>query len=325
MTAPVKEKVALGDVYPVDWESFIGQERAKRQLMIACKSARMRGVPLDHVLLDSGEHGVGKTALGLLCSKEVGKTLKAVSGPVTVNEARIVLSDMETGDTLLWDEFHLAVQGGKAKAEWLLNYLQDGVILGPLGPEEVPKVTIIACTTDPGRLPETIISRFPIRPSLTGYTEEEATLIALTMVPRLFGELPFPNHDACQQVALAANCNPREISKILINVRDIAVATNLSNYKDHQYDIAEALDWLGLTPDGLDLVMRRYLVALRTKFAGGAGERALMDALQEPGGLGHYERVLMRKGLIAKTKQGRVLLSPGIKRANELVSDGITV
>jgi Holliday junction DNA helicase RuvB len=328
MTATTITKNCLGDVYPGDWDDFIGQERAKRQLQIACASARMRKVPLDHVLLDSGEHGVGKTALGLLCGSEIGKGLKPVSGPITINEARIALSDMERGDVLLWDEFHLAVAGGRAKAEWLLNFLQDGVLLGPLGPEEVPHVTVIACTTEPGRLPETITSRFLIRPTLTGYDEEEATMIALTMLPRLFEWLPLPNDQDCREVAQAANCNPREIRKILINVRDIALfPPGLSNYEPStkRYNIAEALDWLGITPDGLDRTMQRYLVALKTKFAGGAGKVPLMEALHEPGGLGHYERILQKKGYIAMTKQGRLLLGPGVRRATELQTLGVTV
>lgn len=308
--------------YPTSWDAFIGQESAKRQLRVAAASARLRGEPLEHVLLSSPEPGIGKTSLALLCGMELGTNVKVVSGKIPPAQARIALSGLEDGDVLFYDEIHMAVQGGKGNAEWLLHLLQDGVIMGPMGPEAQPKITIIGATTDVGRLPKTIIDRFAKRPDLSPYSDEEATSIALGKAGRLFTTpaSPFPSLENLQDVARAAVNNPRIIGHILSNLRDIAVTTEAENYdRDaRSYDLTEALAWMGLTGDGLDRTARRYLVALLKDFAGGAGERALADRLGETGGLGHVEKVLMSKGLVAKTKQGRVLTGVGIKRAQQI-------
>ena len=75
---------------------------------------------------------------------------------------RKLMTTLNDGDVIFHDEIHQAANGGRTRAEWLLHYLQDGVLLGPLGPMKVPAVTIIGTTTEVGRLQPTIVSRFMI-------------------------------------------------------------------------------------------------------------------------------------------------------------------
>jgi Holliday junction resolvasome RuvABC ATP-dependent DNA helicase subunit len=56
-----------------------------------CLSARLRNTRLDHTLLASGLHGIGKTSLAKLIAWELGTGLVEMSGKVTVDEARAVL------------------------------------------------------------------------------------------------------------------------------------------------------------------------------------------------------------------------------------------
>lgn len=321
MAARTNTTTQLGGDYPTSWSAFVGQETAKAQLMTAARSAKKRRVRMEHTLLSSGRPGIGKTSLALLCAQEMRATMHVATGSLGLGDARLIFANLDDGDVLFIDEIHQLVQGGKAKAEWLLHYLQDGVLVGPLGPEEQPAVTIIGATTDAGRLPETILDRFPVRPMLSGYTLEEAAKIAQGMAKRIFTDLPVPSAANCREVALAASFNPRVIRSILSTVRDIALVHNARNLTGRDYDLTEALRWLGLTPDGLNDTMRRYLVVLLSDFNGeGAGQTALQDRLQEPGGLGYTERLLMDKGLIAKSKAGRVLTQEGIRRAKELLA-----
>lgn len=316
----------LADGYPLAWEDFIGQDMVKRQLQVACASAKHRKAPLDHVLLASGMAGVGKTALAFLCANELGTDVQMISGKVGLPEARVVISGMNDHDILIVDEIHRLVQGGRMNAEWLLHLLQDGVLLGPCGPEEMPKITVIGATTDPGRLPVTIIGRFPFRPAIEPYTDDQAAAIASAMTS-VFPEvdLPLPTWANCQAIAAAGNNNPRSIKAITINLRDLAlVEAGAIHTEDEGYDLTEALEWLGLTPDGLDRVAQRYLIAMLTDFRGQpVGERSIMDRLNEPGGCTHAEAVLMEKGFITKTKQGRMLTQAGMARARELDAAGI--
>lgn len=307
--------------YPQTWDEFIGQDTAKRQLQVAIASAKTRSAPLGHVLLASGTPGIGKTAMALLATAELEAGMNIVSGKMSLNEARIALSVLDDRDVLFIDEIHRLVQGGKGNAEWLLHLMQDGVLMGPKGPEVQPMVTIIGATTDVGRLPETIVSRFPLRPVLKPYTLDEATEIAIDMVSHaLPGGVPFPNMDDMRAIARAASHNPRTIRAIVNNLRDLALVDIDAVHDGTNYDLSEPLAWLGLTLDGLTDTACRYLVILIEDFAGQAGERAMQDRLQEPGGIDHTERLLMEKGLIAKTPQGRVLTREGITRANELRS-----
>jgi len=320
------EELGLGGLYPAGFDEFVGQDEAKEHLLVACESARLRKVRLPHVLLSSGEPGIGKTTLALLCAQAMGSNIKIVSGKVNVNQARLLLSDLDDGDILVYDEVHLAVAGGKTAAEgWMLHLLENGVIPGPLGMEEQPDVTIVAATTDPGRLPSTLLDRFPIKPALRAYTQAEAADIAFGMAQRIFADnnLPLPTAGNFDMIADAACNNPRVMRGILEAVRDRAIVGRGEFSTSTGYPIKAALDWLGLTEDGLTRTCQRYLVALLRDFQGGAGERALVDRLGEPGGLGHTERILQNKGLIAKTKAGRVLMQPGIRRAKELAKEGI--
>jgi len=105
---------------------------------------------------------------------------------------------------------------------------------------------------------------------------------------------------------------------ILSNLRDLVLVDEDSVWDGKRYDLTEALGWLGLTEDGLDRTACRYIEVMLSDFRGTAGARALVDRLQEPGGLGTVERVLLDKGLIAKTRAGRVLTADGIRRAKQL-------
>jgi len=205
-------------------------------------------------------------------------------------------------------------------AEWLLHLLTDGVLMGPTGPEAQPLITVIGATTDVGRLPETLVSRFGLRPVLAAYSDHEGCIIAMKMAPAIFTDLaPFPSVEDFTAIATAANNNPRLIRAVLESLRDLALVDLDSVYDGAAYDLSEALTWLGLTGDGLTYLALRYLQALHIEFAGQAGEQSIADRLQEPGGVASTERLLQDKGLIAKTRQGRVLTAAGIRRARELV------
>ena len=314
-----KAKVLLGGDYPTTWGKFIGQVQAKEQLLTATRSAKKRGVRMPHTLLASGTPGIGKTSLALLAAAEMKAGARVVSGKFTMGEARMAFAEMDDGDVLIIDEIHQMVAGGKAGAEWLLNYLQDGVLLTPLGPEQQPSVTIIGATTDSGRLPETVLNRFPCQPLLVAYTETEAAKIALGTAQRIFTELPMPSATNCREIAAAASHNPRVIKGVLEALRDIALVEDGENYNGKAYDITKALLWLGLSRDGLTEGCRRYLLVLLNDFGGRpAGQAAMADRLQEPGGLAYTERLLMDKGYLVKGVGGRVLTSDGVRRARAL-------
>jgi Holliday junction DNA helicase RuvB len=315
-------KDQLGGDYPTSWDDFIGQDMAKRKLITAARSARIRKDRMEHTLLCAGTPGVGKTTLAVLTAAELGGKLCVLSGAIKVGDARIALSDLDDGDVLFIDEIHQVFAGSKVQGEWLLHLLQDGVIMGPRGAEQQPRVTILAATTEAGRLPETVLERFAIT-DLVAYTDEEAAQIARALAKRiLVAPWPVPSDANCAQVARAASNSPRIMRKLWTTCRDICLTSEGDNWTDNnEYDLTDTLAWHGLTEDGLTKGCRDYLVSLMRDFAGGAGLKALQDRLQEPGGLGHTERLLQQKGYMALTKQGRILTQTGIRAARRIARD----
>jgi len=307
------DEFAQGD-YPTAWSDFIGQSKAKQQIQLAARSAKARRTRMDHTLLASGTPGIGKTSLALLAARTMGTNMVATSGVVSAHAARIHFANMRDGDILLIDEAHRLVESGKKHAEWLLHYLQDGMLIGPFRPEEVPAVTIIAATTEAGKLPTTITSRFTVRPTLVEYTDEEAAGVTAKLAKRVLVDLPQPTKANCLAIAIAGNRNPRAIRQILSTLRDMAITGMMTD----GYDIGVLLDWCGITPDGLNEQAQTYLNVLYRDFGGKAGQRALEDRLQEPGGLGDIERVLISKQFISKTATGRVITMAGTRRAMAL-------
>lgn len=312
----IAERLGLHGQYPADWDEFIGQDRATRQLRIACKSSAMRQAPMGHVLLASEIPGIGKTTLGLLIAWELGVGIKMASGRIDVNQARILLAGMRDRDVLLIDELHRTFQGGKAKGEWLLHLLQDGVIVGPRGPEKQPRITVVGSTTEIVRIPETILSRFPLRPTLEPYDEHDAALICSSMAARtLPSGLPYPSAENIEAIVRAANHNPRTMGSILANLRDLATVDLAAVHDGTNYVLNEPFEWLGLSEDGLHEKDLEYLLALLDDFGGQAGEKAMSDRMRQD--VTYIERTLLDRGLIARTSRGRVLTQDGIMRAFE--------
>lgn len=310
----------LDGPYPQSFTDFIGQDKARLQIIAAVTSAHMRQEPMDHMLLATGFPGVGKTALSRLTANLLGAGFVELGGAVRDMDVAQAVKEMADGDVLFLDEVHRLVQGGKARAEWLLTLLQDGVLQTPGGAVTAPKITVIAATTDVQRLPETIIDRFPIQPVIEHYTVAEAKKIAAVHATRLgFGgeRLPAPASDAwLDGIVKAGDCNPRRMGKLLTVVRDIALSTKLENLTEDGYDLTLALEWTGLTADGLTRSMQDYLAALWANK--GKAAIATLKAMVNEGDLVHTEKALIQRGLVVVAPGGRMLTEFGLDRAEEV-------
>jgi Holliday junction DNA helicase RuvB len=302
------DDIFAGGDYPAKWDGFIGQAEAIKQLQAAVASAKGRGKPLDHVLLASGAQGIGKTTLAQIIAHEMGVGFLAVSGPLSVDDARQLLRQMEDGDILFWDEIHLAVAGNRNRADWILPLLTDSVLMTKKSVEHMPRVTVIGATTDVGKLPQTIISRFMVRPVLNYYTDDEGVMLAETLGDRM--DVILCDHTDYARVARAADNNPRDIRMILTAVRDIAFAG--------EGDLALAFQWAGVTHDGLSRVAQDMLVVLLDAPDNTASLETIQASLGEPGPMRHAEQKVIQKGYVLITGRGRKLTERGIERAIQL-------
>lgn len=310
-------------LFPANWKEFIGQEAVKFQLRTAARSAAIRGEPMEHVLLASPLSGCGKTSLAMLAAEELGGDCKVIAEVVKPNQVGLMFSYLKDGDVLFIDECHRLVQGGKQNAEWLLKYMDEGAIATPTGMEPAPRVTIIAATTDMGRLPETILRRFVNKPTLEPYTEEEGQAIAVQLGRKVLTDygISLPKPEVALAIARAASCSPGMIRNILIALRDLVITDEIAD-KRGNFDLTLALQFVGVTPDGLNAGARKYLLTLLKDFhCNPTGRSTIAESIGEVGtGMTEIERMLMAKGLMVKTKPGRVLTLDGIRRAKELAA-----
>ena len=324
----VGDAIFEGTDYPRRWEDFVGQRTAIDMLRAACFAAEVHDRRLPHILLATGLHGVGKTSLAKLIAASMGVGIVEVSGKISAKEIRAVLKGMEHNDILFIDEIHQLVSGGKANAEWLLHLLQDGVLMTARGPEQMPKVTVVAATTDKQKLPETILSRFPYQPVLEGYTDEEAATIAEGMAAKLGFDnvlLPAPSKETLAAIARAANNGPRDIKGLLTQLRDAATCKYAMADEAGTYDLTTLYKWAGVTYDGLNTMAQDFLCVLLTASAhsdsGCVSLKNLGSIMGEPGPLEHTEKLLLQKGYITVQPRGRQLTEVGVRRTIDLLAE----
>jgi Holliday junction DNA helicase RuvB len=304
--------------YPGSWDGYIGQDLAKERLLDAVASALKRGAPMPHCLL-TGPPGVGKTALGLLAAGDLGTNVRITTGAMKVDQFRILMARMARNDVLIMEEIHLLAKAGPGP-EWLLHFLENGVLLGPWGSEPCKPVSVIATTTDPGAFKADILRRFDIY-TLQEYTDDEAAAIALTFGEILLAPHGLPDMDNTTACAVATACrnHPSSIRKVVVRLRDRALSGRAGDVHADGYGaaLATALLWSGVTADGLRAEELEYLRVMVHEFAGApAGEEKLRTrlGLSRPE-LKAVEEFLLRRGLVQHLQQGRILTGSGVDRA----------
>lgn len=294
---------------PRDFANYIGQERLKKNLMLAIKAAQKRGEPLDHVLL-YGPPGLGKTTMATVIANEMGAAIRVTSGPAIerAGDLASLLTNLQDGDILFIDEIHRL---HRSVEEVLYGAMEDfklDIMLGK-GPSarslrlDLPRFTIIGATTRTGALAAPLRDRFGMIHRLEFYSTGEIEQI----IKRAANILNITiDSKAAADLARRARLTPRIANRLLKRVRDFA-DVNGDGIIDSSIS-TQALALLEIDDLGLDSADRMLLRAIIENYNGGpVGVETLAALTAEERSTieDFYEPYLMQIGLIERTPRGR--------------------
>ncbi len=224
-TSLTREDENEGSLRPKTLREYIGQEKAKGNLEVFIQAARMRGEPLDHVLLH-GPPGLGKTTLSGIIANEMGVNIRITSGPAIEKPGDLaaLLTNLAENDILFVDEIHRL---NRSVEEILYPAMEDyalDIIVGK-GPSansirlDLPRFTLIGATTRAGQLSAPLRDRFGVTLRLELYTPEELSQI-ITRSAAILNVDIVP--EGAYEIARRSRGTPRIANRMLRRVRDFA-------------------------------------------------------------------------------------------------------
>lgn len=317
---------------PHTLDEYIGQEKAKGNLSIYLEAAKMRGEPLDHLLL-YGPPGLGKTTLAAIVAHEMGVQIRITSGPAIEKPGDLaaLLTNLEAGDVLFIDEIHrLSRQVEEVLYPALEDYALDIMIgKGPSAQSiriNLPKFTLIGATTRAGQLTSPLRDRFGVLLKLELYSPEELATIIRRSADILGIDC---TADGALALARCSRGTPRVANRLLKRVRDFAQVRGNGVIDAEAAQMA--LRYMDIDEEGLDQLDRSVLRGIIEVYGGGPvgldtlaallGEEAVtLEDVCEP--------YLMQLGYLTRTPRGRCVTAAayehlGMKVPGRLQEDDI--
>lgn len=331
IAAATTEQRSSNALRPVTFDDIVGQERTKALLRRMVDVAQRREQPMDHVLL-VGQSGTGKTTFAHVIAHELGARVFQLEAPISHDTLLELREVMEDGDVLFLDEIHQqSVQDRRGRSsntqpEVLFSVMEDRTLPTGTGVLDFPHITLMGATTDEGALPDAFINRFPIRPKLDPYTEDDMVVIAKRNADALHIYL---REESARIFARASRGVPREVNNF---VRNAAMLTDGVVKRELALEVIRDLN--GVTEDGLTRDMQQMLAFLYTRarrVRQGDGQvtyQASVSTIATAIGKSRdtkavqlrVEPYLIERGYIQVGGQGRLLTDTGVLRAMELTT-----
>ena len=295
---------------PRQLRDFVGQESVKDNLNIAMQAARMRGDPLDHVII-YGPPGLGKTTLAHIIAQEMGVAIKVTSGPAIerAGDMAAILTSLNTGDVLFIDEIHRL---SRVVEEVLYPAMEDFFLSWVVGKGlgarninlRINSFTLIGATTRYGMVSPPLRDRFGSvfrldfydKPAMESIVDRSARILGIEI-----------DTEGITTIAGRSRSTPRVANRLLKRTRDYAQV--MANGRITGEIAGEGLAKLEVDSLGLDQIDQRLLESIVDKFSGGpVGLDTLAASIGEDADtiMDIYEPYLLQLGFLDRTPRGRM-------------------
>ncbi|MDE2787822.1 MAG: Holliday junction branch migration DNA helicase RuvB [Chloroflexota bacterium] len=295
---------------PARLGDFVGQPQVRENLSIAMEAARMRGEPLDHVII-YGPPGLGKTTLANIIAQEMGSTIKVTSGPAIERASDIasILTALQPNDILFIDEIHRLNRAVEevmysAMEEFFLSWVVGKGLSARSINLRINPFTLVGATTRYSLVSAPLRTRFGSVFRLDYYSDDDMETV-VNRSARIMGIES--EEEGLREVAVRSRGTPRIGNRLLRRARDYALVR--ANNRVTGPVARESLDRLGVDARGLDETDHRLLSSIIEKFDGGpVGLDTLSASMSEDAStvMEVLEPFLLQQGFLERTPRGRI-------------------
>ena len=289
---------------------FVGQSHVKDNLGIAVQAAKMRGDPLDHIII-YGPPGLGKTTLAHIIAQEMEAEIRVTSGPAIerAGDMAAILTGLQPESVLFIDEIHRL---HRVVEEVLYSAMEDFFLSWMVGKGlaarsvnlRINPFTLVGATTRYSLISAPLRDRFGSVFRLEYYQPADMQVIVQRSAQVL--EID-SDREGLDEIASRARGTPRIANRLLKRTRDYALV--MADNRISGPVAQAALNQINVDRIGLDQSDHQLLTSLIDKFAGGpVGLETLAASINEDADtiMEVWEPYLLQLGFLERTPRGRV-------------------